>query len=101
MDSRFRGDTLKAANFLKAMGHQGRLQILCLLLEGEMSAGDVQSSLSLSQPAASQLLIRLRREGMIESRRQGQNVHYRISDERVSAIVGILTEMLCSEETSQ
>ena len=66
----------EASGFLKALAHEGRLLILCLLIDGEKSVGEIEDMLSLRQPAISQQLARLRADGLVETRREGKNIFY-------------------------
>jgi ArsR family transcriptional regulator, arsenate/arsenite/antimonite-responsive transcriptional repressor len=64
----------------QALGDQTRLRILGLLLTGEVCVCHVHESLGVSQPKASRHLAYLRRAGIVETRRQGQWVYYRLAD---------------------
>ncbi|WP_085822189.1 ArsR/SmtB family transcription factor [Ruegeria meonggei] len=97
MGSEFGDKALEASSFLKAISHEDRLQILCLLLGGERSVSEIQTALSLRQAGASQHIARLRLEGLIAPRRDGKNIYYRISNQRVAPIVAILLEVFGSE----
>ncbi len=90
-------NALEATDFLKAMAHDGRLQILCLLLTGEKSVAEIQNMFSVRQAAASQQLSSLRLSGLIDARRDGKNIYYRIADQRVSAVVAVLYELFCDD----
>ena len=71
---------------LKLLGNEGRLLMLCLLAaRGEMTAGELVSSVGLSQSALSQHLAKLREDGLVTYRRELQTLHYRISDPRAAA----------------
>ncbi|WP_348540297.1 metalloregulator ArsR/SmtB family transcription factor [Ruegeria sp. R14_0] len=91
-------NALEATDFLKAMAHDGRLKILCLLLHGEKSVGEIEETFSMRQAAASQQLSRLPLSGLIGARRDGKNIYYRIVDQRVLAIVAVLYELFCDEK---
>jgi DNA-binding transcriptional ArsR family regulator len=65
----------KASDFLKALAHESRLLILCLLSERERSVSELEHLLSLSQPTVSQHLARLRLDGLVDSRRDGKTVY--------------------------
>lgn len=54
------GNAKRAAEFLKALAHESRLMILCILAEGEKSVGELEEFLNLRQPTVSQQLSRLR-----------------------------------------
>jgi DNA-binding transcriptional ArsR family regulator len=85
----------EASEFLKALAHEGRLLILCLLIDGEKSVGEIEEILSLRQPAISQQLARLRADGLVETRREGKNVFYSLARSEVRDIVGTLHRSFC------
>jgi len=86
-------DAKSATDFLKALSHEGRLMILCHLAEGELSVTDLEHLLSQRQAAVSQQLARLRLEGLVESRRAGKTIYYRIKDRRTRQMLDILQAM--------
>ncbi|MFN8188455.1 MAG: metalloregulator ArsR/SmtB family transcription factor [Gaiellales bacterium] len=71
------------ANLFRVLGHPARVRILELLREGERSVGALQAELGLESGGTSQHLAALRQVGLVESRREGTSVLYRVSDERV------------------
>jgi len=85
----------EASEFLKALGHDVRLLILCHLTTGEKSVSQLEKLLSMRQPAVSQQLMRLRLEGYVETRRDGKAIFYSIKDERVFKIVNFLYDLFC------
>lgn len=85
----------EAATFLKALGHDGRLLILCHLQSGPKSVTELENLLSTRQAAVSQQLARLRLEGLVSARREGQAIFYSILDERVSEVIGVLAKLFC------
>lgn len=84
-----------AATFLKALGHDGRLLILCHLQSGPKSVTELENLLSARQAVVSQQLARLRLEGLVSARREGQAIFYSILDERVSEVIGVLAKVFC------
>lgn len=88
----------QASEFLKALGHEGRLMILCHLVTGEKSVGELESLLSARQAAVSQQLARLRYEGLVESRREGKTICYRLTDNRARQILEVVYDMFCRED---
>ncbi len=86
-----------AANYLKAISHGGRLMILCHLTEGEKSVGELESILELPQATVSQQLGRLRIEGIVTPRRQGQTIYYSLTDTKSRRIIGLLYELFCAQ----
>ena len=88
----------KAAQWLRALANEQRLLVLCLLLEaGEMSVGELQARLALSQSALSQHLARMREEGLITFRREAQTLYYRIDYPEVARRIAILKTIFCPE----
>ena len=69
------------ANLFRVLGHPARVRILELLREGELSVGTLQAALDLDSGGTSQHLAALRRIGLVESRREGTSVYYRVADE--------------------
>ena len=59
----------KASELLKALSHEGRLLILCLLAEGEKSVSELEDAMKLPQAAVSQQLARLRFDRLVNTRR--------------------------------
>ena len=65
----------KATCVLKAMSHEARILILCLLAEGEKSVSEIEAHMDMTQAAVSQQLARLRRDGIVSARRDGRNIY--------------------------
>lgn len=86
----------RAAAFLKAIGHESRLVILCTLAEGEKSVGELEKLLKQRQAGVSQQLARLRSEGLVKARREGKMVYYSLSSDEARAVVGIVYQMFCA-----
>lgn len=91
----------KAAQFLRSLGHEGRLLLLCSLVEGEQTVGALSEKLYMRQAAVSQQLALLRREGFVTARRDGRMVHYALADERVRAILPVLYELFCARPETE
>lgn len=88
----------EAANYLKALGHEGRLMILCHLIDGEKSVTELESLLASRQAAVSQQLARLRFEGLVKARRDGKVIYYSLSDPKTARMIGLLGELFCGED---
>lgn len=84
-----------AAEFLKAISHEGRLMILCHLTTGEKSVSELEELLSARQAAVSQQLSRLRLEGLVSPRRDGKAIYYSLTDERAMRILTLVYDMFC------
>ncbi|WP_170718966.1 metalloregulator ArsR/SmtB family transcription factor [Ruegeria conchae] len=89
----------RAANFLKAISHEGRLMILCHLASGEKSVTELETLLSARQAAVSQQLSRLRLEGLVTPRRDGKAIYYRLADDKPRRMLETVYELFCSENT--
>jgi DNA-binding transcriptional ArsR family regulator len=89
------GNAERAANFLKALGHEGRLMILCHLASGEKSVTELEDLLSSRQAAVSQQLTRLRLEGLVKPRRDGKTIYYRLTDDRAREIIEVVYDLFC------
>lgn len=82
-----------AANFLKALGHDGRLTILCHLMSGPKSVTELENLLSSRQAVVSQQLARLRLEGLVSARREGQAIYYSLLDTKVEKMITLLARL--------
>jgi DNA-binding transcriptional ArsR family regulator len=85
----------KASDFLKAIAHENRLVILCLLSERERSVTELEGLLALSQATVSQQLARLRHAGLVATRRDGRAVYYSLSDETTKRFIKAIYEKFC------
>ena len=82
------------ANLFRVLGHPARVRILELLREGERSVGALQAELDLDSSGTSQHLAALRRIGLVDSRREGTSVYYRIVDERALDLLAVGREII-------
>jgi DNA-binding transcriptional ArsR family regulator len=89
------GRAKQASAFLKALSHESRLLILCLLSEGEKSVTELEELLSLRQSAVSQQLARLRLDGLVRPKRCGKAVCYSLANDDVGLILGALYGLFC------
>lgn len=87
-----------AAAFLKTLAHEGRLMILCHLGSGEKSVGELEALLDMRQAAVSQMLARLREEGLVATRRDGKTIYYSLSDNRTEQVIGLLYSLFCGPQ---
>lgn len=85
----------KASDFLKALSHENRLLLLCLLAEKERSVSDLENILSLRQPTVSQQLARLRLDGLVTTRRDGKTIYYSLANEDVRQVISIIYQIFC------
>src|SRR5690348_6674954 len=92
---RLQGSAGKAANFLRTLGNQHRLMILCELLAGERSVSALEGAVGLSQPALSHHLARLRAERLVATRREAQTIHSRLAEPAVTKTIALLHDIYC------
>lgn len=86
-------NAMDVANFLKVLSHDGRLTILCHLRSGPKSVTELENLLSSRQAVVSQLLARLRLEGLVSARREGQAIYYSLLDPKVEEMIVLLTRL--------
>ncbi len=86
----------KAERFLKSIANKHRLMVLCMLLEDELSAGQLAERLGTKQPNASQHLFKLKAEGLVETRREAQTIYYRLASNDVKPIIKHLERLFCA-----
>jgi DNA-binding transcriptional ArsR family regulator len=86
-----------AADFLKALAHENRLMILCILSQGEKSVSELERQLELRQPTVSQQLARLRADGLVAARRDGKTIYYSVASPEARIIVGAIYQVFCEK----
>lgn len=86
-----------AGQLLKALGNPDRLLLLCQLVGGEMNVGELEERLEIVQPTLSQQLGVLRREGLVDTRRDGRQIYYSISSPQALAVIQTLYQLFCGE----
>lgn len=87
-----------AGQLLKTLANPDRLLLLCQLSQGERNVGELEALLGIVQPTLSQQLAVLRREGLVDTRREGKQVYYRISSPAALAVINTLYQLFCAEE---
>lgn len=92
------GDIAGAAALMTMLASEARLQILCRLLDGERSVGDLAEACGLSQPTMSQQLKRLKEAGLVDSRRASQTIYYGIKGQEVAAVLETLHNLYCARK---
>ena|SRR5690242_9414246 len=85
----------RATDFLKALAHESRLLMLCILAEGEKSVGELEEILALRQPTVSQQLARLRADGLVATRRDGKTIYYSLASEEARVVIRAIYEVFC------
>lgn len=86
----------KASELMKTLGHKDRLMVLCHLIPGEKSVGELARLLDIPQSPLSQHLARMRKESLVTTRREAQTIYYSIASDEAARIVGLMHELYCS-----
>jgi len=94
--ARLRQNSEQAAQLLKTVGNPHRLMILCTLMNAEMSVGELNDRIDISQSPLSQHLAVLRRAGLVQTRREAQTIYYSISGDEVRKLVDCLYDIYCA-----
>lgn len=89
------GNAKRASDFLKALAHESRLMILCILAEGEKSVSELEDILNLRQPTVSQQLARLRADGLVSTRRDGKAIYYNLASQEARVVIGAIYDVFC------
>ena len=92
----FQANAREVADFLRALGNERRLMILCKLVEaGEMTVSALVGAIGLSQSALSQHLAKMRDDNIVTFRRDSQTLWYRIADPRIEQLMAELHRLFC------
>jgi DNA-binding transcriptional ArsR family regulator len=89
-----------AANLLKALANENRLMILCTLIDGELSVGELNIRVPLSQSALSQHLASLRETGLVATRKEAQTVYYSLQGDEAQKIIAVLQSIYCRQDSN-
>ena len=85
----------KATRLLKSLASKPRLMVLCQLVDGEHTAGELWENSDLSQSALSQHLAKLREEDLVQTRKESQTVYYRLKSDHAAKIIKTLHSIYC------
>jgi DNA-binding transcriptional ArsR family regulator len=86
----------EVATILKTLAHPMRLMLACSLVEAEYSVGGLEEKLNIHQPNLSQQLTVLRESGIVETRREGKQIFYRLTQEKAARLIGALFSIYCA-----
>lgn len=95
---RLRANADAAGQLLKALSNPDRLLLLCQLSQGERNVSELETLLGIQQPTLSQQLAVLRREGLVDTRREGKQIYYRICSPAALAVIDTLYQLFCAQE---
>ena len=85
----------KCCALLKALAHEDRLLVLCQLTEGERNVSELEELVGVQQPSLSQHLGKLREEGLVQTRREGKHIYYRLASPEAIQIMQTLSSLYC------
>jgi ArsR family transcriptional regulator len=88
----------EVAGVLKTLAHPVRLMLACTLVKGEYSVGTLEERLGIHQPTLSQQLTVLREAGIVETRRDGKQIFYRLTAEKTAQLIQALYAIFCQPE---
>lgn len=86
----------QASELLKALSNRHRLLIICQLIDGERSVGELAEFLGLRDSTVSQHLALLRKDGLVSARREGQTINYSITSDPAREVLKTLYQMYCA-----
>jgi len=85
----------EAARLMKALANPDRLMLLCQLTQGELSVSELEAELGILQPTLSQQLGVLREEALVDTRRDGKHIYYRVRSPQALAVLQALYDQFC------
>lgn len=91
----------EAARVLAALANGKRLLALCHMLEGEKPVGQLADLVGLAPSALSQHLARMRDLRLVDTRRDGQTIYYRLASPEVIAIIETLHRLYCAPDAGK
>lgn len=90
-------NAMEVSRLLKLLANPNRLMVLCHLIKGECTVGELERRIGLSQSALSQHLTKLREEQIVVSRREAQSMYYSVQDEKTQRLLSVLYELYCKD----
>lgn len=87
----------QACRLMKVLSHPDRLMILCRLAQDELSVGELEAELGIHQPTLSQQLTVLREQDLVETRREGKQIFYRVKSRQALAVIKVLYAQFCAK----
>ncbi len=87
----------QVAAILKQLSNPNRLMILCCISSGELTVGDLNRQINLSQSALSQHLAKLRESEIVTTRRESQTIYYRIANQKIKYLLEVLQQQFCDD----
>lgn len=88
----------QACALMRVLSNPDRLMLMCQIAQGERCVGELEELLDIRQPTLSQQLAVLREEALVETRREGKQIYYRIASDKALAVMNLLYQMYCGSE---
>ena len=101
LGERMQAQAEQAAELRKALSHPQRLRVMCMLVDGERTVGEINAEVDLSQSALSQHLALLREGGLVQTRREAQSVYYSVAPGPVQRVIQTLHDVYCPTESDE
>ena len=86
----------QAAELMRKLANPSRLMVLCTLIDGERSVGEINTIVPLSQSALSQHLAALRKANLVSTRREAQTIYYSLQGDKAVRVMAVLQDMFCN-----
>ncbi|PHQ69505.1 MAG: ArsR family transcriptional regulator [Sneathiella sp.] len=88
----------RAGSLMKALSSETRLLLLCQMNDGEISVSDLSKRLEIRPSSVSQQLSLLRKDDLVQTRRDGQTIYYSLQGEDAKRIISVLYDLYCEED---
>lgn len=88
----------RASTLMKALSSETRLMLLCQMNDGEKSVNELAQALQLRPSSVSQQLALLRKDALVDTRRDGQTIYYSLSGEEAQSVIGTLYNLYCKDQ---
>ncbi|WP_025899832.1 ArsR/SmtB family transcription factor [Sneathiella glossodoripedis] len=88
----------RASTLMKALSSETRLMLLCQMNDGEKSVNELAQTLEMRPSSVSQQLALLRKDGLVETRREGQTIYYSLCGNEARNVIGTLYDLYCGDQ---
>ena len=86
-----------ACRLMKVLANRDRMMLLCQISQGEMCVGELEDVLDIHQPTLSQQLTVLRNEELVQTRREGKQIYYSLTNHVALQVMNVLYQNYCSK----
>jgi len=85
----------EVSHALKSLAHPVRLKVMCQVLEGEKTVNELTEFCEIPQSAMSQFLLRMKKEGLLVSRKESTYVYYGLADPKIKKLLKSIKDIYC------